>query len=560
MQKTKVNKLHTGLTRLGEISNKWEVKRLKYAIKKKKGKNPQKIEPIRQNGYLPYITASSFENYNYDSFILESEDLIIVNKDDVIILWDGARAGFIDTAHFGFLSSTMVSLTLINNDFDKRFFYFYLKSKQSIFQDFANGTTIPHADVNMLDNLYILCPPLLIQKNIANYLDEKNEKVKKLIKDKKRMIGLLQEQKQAIIHHAVTRGIKEKMIMDSNVKGEWNKLSDEEKNIICQKVDFIYTHIEEDECGDRDKKRTGEKIATNGFILGRSRLNQAKLTTEDDATVIDHMQGNAQKGKHLNDGLLLSTAKAQNAIVVSSDERLKKKGSELGIRIVSFEKFLLSIKTKYSGVPWLGEVPKDWRTAKVKQIVSTKITDGPHETPEFFSEGIPFASAESVFNGKINFESVRGFISKEQDEIYSLKCKPKIEDIFIVKSGSTTGKLAVLEEDIDFNIWSPLALVRVNKELVFYKYLFHFLTSDPFQKQVQTFWSFGTQPNIGMGVLENLFIVLPPLPNQRKIVEYIEKESKIIDSAITKIEQEIVLIEEYKKSLIYHAVTGKITV
>ena len=111
---------------------------------------------------------------------------------------------------------------------------------------------------------------------------------------------------------------------------------------------------------------------------------------------------------------------------------------------------------------------------------------------------MPFASAESVFNGKINFESIRGFISKAQDEIYSQKCKPQRNDIFIVKSGSTTGKIGVIEEDIDFNIWSPLALVRVNQDLCYYKFIYYFLTGESFQKQVQTFWSFGTQPNIGM--------------------------------------------------------------
>jgi len=43
-------------------------------------------------------------------------------------------------------------------------------------------------------------------------------------------------------------------------------------------------------------------------------------------------------------------------------------------------------------------------------------------------------------------------------------------------------------------------------------------------------------------------------------VEYIEAESTKIDTAIFSIQQELLLIEEYKKSLIYHAVTGKIKI
>ena len=216
------------------------------------------------------------------------------------------------------------------------------------------------------------------------------------------------------------------------------------------------------------------------------------------------------------------------------------------------------IKRKHSGIEWIGNIPENWKTAKLKQIVSIKVSDGPHETPSFSSDGVPFVSVESVFNGKINFEFIRGYITKEQDIIYSEKCKPIKNDIFIVKSGSTTGKVAMIEYDFDFNIWSPLALVRVNAKLVFYKFAFYFFTSEAFQKQIQTFWSFGTQPNIGMGVLENLFLTLPPIQIQKEIVNYIEHKTAKIDQAIVTVKKEIELIEEYKKSLIYQAVTGKI--
>ena len=60
--------------------------------------------------------------------------------------------------------------------------------------------------------------------------------------------------------------------------------------------------------------------------------------------------------------------------------------------------------------------------------------------------------------------------------------------------------------------------------------------------------------------LKESTIVLPPLLIQKTIVEYIEKETAQIDTAIEKIEKEIILIEEYRVSLIYQAVTGKISI
>ncbi len=218
-------------------------------------------------------------------------------------------------------------------------------------------------------------------------------------------------------------------------------------------------------------------------------------------------------------------------------------------------------KMKESGIEWLGEIPEHWEVRKLKTIVSKKITDGPHETPEFVENGIPFISAEAVnSDGSISFENRRADISKELDQIYSLKCKPQKDDVFIVKSGSTTGKIGFVNTDLDFNIWSPLALVRSKKELISGEYTFRTLQSPYFQSQVQTKWSFGTQPNIGMGVLENLYVVVPPKSEQTQILNFIGKETEPIFLTISKIEKELALTEEYKTALIAEAVTGKIDV
>jgi type I restriction enzyme S subunit len=48
---------------------------------------------------------------------------------------------------------------------------------------------------------------------------------------------------------------------------------------------------------------------------------------------------------------------------------------------------------KPSGVEWLGDVPAHWGVSPLKEIVAVPITDGPHETPQFFDEGVPFVSA-----------------------------------------------------------------------------------------------------------------------------------------------------------------------
>ena len=210
---------------------------------------------------------------------------------------------------------------------------------------------------------------------------------------------------------------------------------------------------------------------------------------------------------------------------------------------------------KDSGVEWIGEIPSHWMFLPLKFLVETPVTDGPHETPEFIDNGVPFLSVESVVENKLVISRMRGYISRELHEEYSKKCKPRRNDIFLVKSGSTTGKSAIVETDEEFNVWSPLCLIRSNTKKIRPQFFFQSLQSGYFRKSVELAWSFGTQPNIGMNVIENLKIILPTLNEQTLISQYLDKKTSQIDSLIEKIERKIELLKEQRTSLINQCVT-----
>lgn len=216
-------------------------------------------------------------------------------------------------------------------------------------------------------------------------------------------------------------------------------------------------------------------------------------------------------------------------------------------------------RLKYSGVEWLGEVPEHWNVPKIKQIVSIPVTDGPHETPIFVDDGVPFVSAEAVSKGMINFKKIRGYITEEQNAVYSMKYSPKIYDIYMVKSGATTGVTAIVETNYRFNIWSPLAVIRCKKNYYPY-FVLNFMRSYEFLKAIELNWSFGTQQNIGMGVIENLHIACPPLEEAIEINNYLNIEINKFELIIEKANQQIILMKERKTALISAAVTGKIDV
>ena len=214
-------------------------------------------------------------------------------------------------------------------------------------------------------------------------------------------------------------------------------------------------------------------------------------------------------------------------------------------------------KMKDSGIEWIGEIPESWSVGKTLYGLAMPITDGPHETPELYEEGIPFVSAEAVSNGngKIDFEHIRGYISQEYYEECCKKYTPAINDIYMIKSGATTGKIALVDTDVIFTIWSPLAVFRCNKNKCYYKYLYYVLQSDCYQKQIENGWSFGTQQNIGMRTLEKLLICYPEIQEQARIADYLDKKCAEIDAIIAAKEKTNELLKERRQSIIYEAVT-----
>ena len=185
------------------------------------------------------------------------------------------------------------------------------------------------------------------------------------------------------------------------------------------------------------------------------------------------------------------------------------------------------------------------------------ITDGPHETPKLFDEGIPFLSAEAVSGGELNFDLKRGYISEEYYQECCKKYVPQMHDIYMIKSGATTGRIAMVKTDEVFTIWSPLAVFRANTARITSQFLYYVLKSEYYQRQVQFGWSYGTQQNIGMRTLEKLKIALPPLNEQNDIVNEIIRRTSRISLSLEKANRQISTLREYKQSLITEVVTGK---
>ena len=77
---------------------------------------------------------------------------------------------------------------------------------------------------------------------------------------------------------------------------------------------------------------------------------------------------------------------------------------------------------------------------------------------------------------------------------------------------------------------------------------------------VADFQNISSVPSVNMGWLKNYFYVVPSYSDQQKIADYLDKEINRIDHLTKKIQKSVELLQEFKSSLIYNVVTGKVKV
>lgn len=193
----------------------------------------------------------------------------------------------------------------------------------------------------------------------------------------------------------------------------------------------------------------------------------------------------------------------------------------------------------------------EWIKESIKSIVSTPVTDGPHETPKFVREGVPFLSVNNIVNNRIDYSDLR-YITKIDDEIYSKKCKPIKNDILLGKAASV-GKVAVVDKDWDFNIWSPLALIRCKNNYSPYFVFYSFQTKEMY-KQIDGLTNSSSQGNIGMGDIEKLEIFFPKYFNEQQAIAKVLRD---MDEEITQLETKKEKYEAIKQGMMQELLTGK---
>lgn len=212
---------------------------------------------------------------------------------------------------------------------------------------------------------------------------------------------------------------------------------------------------------------------------------------------------------------------------------------------------------KATDIEWLTSLPKHWSLKRLKFLTkiiskgSTPSTEG----REMITEGIRFLKAENIFKSTVT-ETPAFFIDAVTHRILR-RSQLQENDLLFVIAGATIGKVAILlTEFLPANTNQAVSFIRLKKkvdvEFCYYWLQSNFITTNIWLKAVTS-----AQPNLAMEDLGNLFIPYPSDIEKEEIVKYVKEEHQIIDLAISKAQQEISSIKEYREALITDLVTGK---
>jgi type I restriction enzyme, S subunit len=216
-------------------------------------------------------------------------------------------------------------------------------------------------------------------------------------------------------------------------------------------------------------------------------------------------------------------------------------------------------KMKESGVDWIGKIPEGWKVWKLAHcfdIIGSGTTPSASDDRYFAiddEKGIDWVITGDL-NDSILFSSSKKITRKALQDFSALKIFPK-GSLVIAMYGATIGKTTMTNMRSTFN--QACCVLNNSKQLII-KYAHYWFIAK--KKEIVALGYGGGQPNISQDVIKRLKITVPDKSDQLQIIQYLDKQTKRIDQTINKIQEKITLMQEYKKSLIHHVVTGKVDV
>ena len=202
------------------------------------------------------------------------------------------------------------------------------------------------------------------------------------------------------------------------------------------------------------------------------------------------------------------------------------------------------VKMKDSGIDWIGEIPEHWKVTKLKYVGN--ITMGQSPKAHYVNDekkGLPFLQGNAEFT------------ERYPEAIYYCDNSPRVakKGSLLMSVRAPVGELN--NADKSYAIGRGLCAIKANdnNNTDYLYYLLSFTRTELYSKMVGSTFEAVTVRDV-----RELITLQPPLKEQLGIVEHLNKVNNDINSIVLDIQNQISKLKEYRESLIYEAVTGKI--
>ena len=218
------------------------------------------------------------------------------------------------------------------------------------------------------------------------------------------------------------------------------------------------------------------------------------------------------------------------------------------------------VPMKDSGIEWIGMIPEHWNIRRLRYLGTC--VNGISKGGEFFGSGYPFVSYGDVYKNMELPKVVNGLVETTDSERnwYSVR----EGDVFFTRTSETIEEVALTStcmQTIDNATFAGFLIrFRPSTNLLTKEFSKYYFRSDKHRLFFVKEMNLVTRASLSQELLKRLPVLLPPKEEQKQIAAFLDKKCFKIDNMVEKKQTEIDKLLEYKKSLIYEAVTGKLEV
>ena len=214
-----------------------------------------------------------------------------------------------------------------------------------------------------------------------------------------------------------------------------------------------------------------------------------------------------------------------------------------------------SVPMKDSGVEFFGKIPAHWKVSKTKYVADISIGLVTTMTANYVDEdGVPLIRNSNIRTNHID-DNGMVYLSKEFAKANIGRALHK-GDIVTVHTGDV-GTSAIINETYHMSHGFATIISRLKTKTVNNHFLCWLYNSEIFKEMSIAYSTGDGRQNLNLYDFVDFYILIPTLKEQMEIVNWLNLKCTEIDNFIENKQQQLLLIQQHKKSLIYEYVTGK---